>query len=63
VYRCLGEDDALSIHRHPNKDCPIGGKIKGVLQNVFDEAQAGLEKALGNHTVADILEDVRARGK
>jgi Rrf2 family protein len=63
VYQCLGEDNLLSIHSHPNKDCPVGGKIKGVLQNVFDEAQSELEKTLGNHTIADVLEDVRARGK
>lgn len=59
VYQCLSEDDVLSIHSHPNKDCPIGGKIKGVLHKVFGEAQVGLEKALGTHTIADILEDVR----
>ncbi len=59
VYQCLSEDDVLSIHSHPNKDCPIGGKIKGVLQKVFGEAQVGLENALGTHTIADILEDVR----
>ena len=63
VYHCLSEDNLLSIHSHPNRYCPVGGKIKGVLQNVFDEAQAELEKALGNHTVANILEDVRARAK
>ncbi len=63
VYQCLREDDVLSIHSHPNKDCPIGGEIKSVLQNVFDEAQAELEKALGNHTVADVLEDVLARAR
>ncbi len=59
VYQCLGEDDVLAIHSHPNRYCPIGGKIKGVLQKVFGEAQVELEKALGNHTVADILADVR----
>lgn len=59
VYQCLGEDALLSIHSHPNKFCPIGGKIKGVLQNVFDEAQAELENALDSHTIADILADVR----
>jgi Rrf2 family protein len=61
VYQCLSEDDVLSIHSHPNKYCPIGGKIKGVLQKVFDEAQVELEKALDNHTVADILADVRTQ--
>ena len=34
---------------------------KGALQNVFDEAQTQMEKSLGSHTVADILEDVRKR--
>lgn len=63
VYRSLDEMNVLAMHSHPNKYCPIGGNIKGVLQNVFDEAQAGLEKALGNYTVADILSDVRARAK
>lgn len=61
VYRSLDEEDVLTIHRHPNKYCPIGKNIKVALQNVFDEAQTQMEKSLGNHTVADILEDVRKR--
>lgn len=60
VYRSLGEEDVLAIHAHPNKYCPIGKNIKGTLQKVFHEAQSEMEKALGNHTVADVLEDVRA---
>ena len=62
VYRSLGEETVLTIHAHPNKYCPIGKSIKGALQNVFHEAQAEMEKALGNHTIADVLEDIRARG-
>lgn len=61
VYRSMDEEDVLTIHSHPNKYCPIGKNIKGALQNVFDEAQTQMEKSLGNHTVADILEDVRKR--
>ena len=63
VYRSLGEEDVLAIHTHPSKYCLIGKNIKGVLQNVFHEAQTEMEKALGNHTVADILADVRARAQ
>jgi Rrf2 family protein len=63
VYRSLGENDVLAIHSHPSKYCPIGKNIKGALQNVFHEAQAEMEKALGNHTVADVLEEVRAGAK
>ena len=59
VYRSLSEDNVLIIHSHPNKHCPIGGRITGPLKNVFDEAQSELEKSLGNHTVADILANVR----
>jgi Rrf2 family protein len=61
VYRSLSETDVLSIHRHPNKHCPVGGKITGVLKDVFDEAQLEMEKSFGNYTVADILKDVRTR--
>lgn len=59
IYRSLGEQDVLAIHNHPNKHCPIGGKITGPLRNVFNKAQTELERSLGNHTVADILADVR----
>ena len=63
IYRGLGEDDLLAIHTHPSKYCRVGKHIKGALQSVFQEAQAEMEKALGNHTVADILDDVHARAK
>ncbi len=61
VYRSLDEVQMLSVHSHPNKHCPIGGNITGVLQSVFDNAQSEMEKALGNYTVADILRDVRKK--
>ncbi len=61
VYRCLEEVKVLAIHSHPNKLCPIGGKIAGVLQSVFDDAQSEMEKALGEYTVADVLRDVRRK--
>ncbi|MBC7877514.1 MAG: Rrf2 family transcriptional regulator [Anaerolineales bacterium] len=63
VYRSLGEDNVLAIHAHPNKYCPIGKNIKGALQNIFHEAEAEMEKALGRHTIADVLKDVRTRAR
>lgn len=59
VYHSLSEEDVLSIHGHPNRLCPVGGNITGVLQAVFDDAQSEMEKALGKYTVADVLKDVR----
>ncbi|MCE9645368.1 MAG: Rrf2 family transcriptional regulator [Chloroflexi bacterium] len=59
VYQILGGEDVLSIHGHPNQHCPIGGRIKGPLKNIFNEAQTELEKSLGKYTVADVLSDIR----
>jgi len=59
IYRSLSEEDILSIHGHPNKYCPIGGKITGVLRAVFSDAQSEMENALGKYTVADVLAGVR----
>jgi Rrf2 family protein len=59
VYRILGEEAVLSIHGHPNQHCPVGGRIKGPLKKIFNEAQTELERSLGKHTVADILADIR----
>jgi DNA-binding IscR family transcriptional regulator len=63
VYRSLSEEDVLLIHSHPNKHCPIGGNITGVLRAVFDDAQSEMENALGKYTVADVLKDVRRKAK
>lgn len=63
VYRSLGEEDVLAVHDHPNKYCPIGRNITGVLENTFSSAQAALVDSLRGHTIADVLQDVRARTK
>ena len=60
VYQCLCAGDVLAVHSHPDRNCPVGGRITGVLQQVFDEAQSELEKSLGSRTVADILKALRA---
>ncbi len=61
VYRALGGEDVLGIHAHPNKYCRVGKHIKDSLQAVFAEAQAEMERSLGNHTIADVLNDVMKR--
>jgi len=61
VFESVREDDLLSMHAHPNPDCPIGGHIRDSLQEVFAEAEKALHSSLSNQTIADVLEDVRAR--
>jgi Rrf2 family protein len=61
VFESVREDDLLSMHAHPNPHCPIGGHIRDSLQGVFAEAEKALHGSLSKQTVADVLEDVRAR--
>ncbi len=61
VYRATTHEDALSMHQHPNPHCAVGGKIRGALTPMFDEAQDAMEAALENFTIADVLESVFAR--
>jgi Rrf2 family protein len=61
VYRALGEDEILAVHGHPNKHCKVGKHIKGALLDVFEDAQAEMEKTLNKYTIADILNDVMER--
>ena len=61
VFESVREDDLLSMHAHPNPHCPIGGHIRESLQGVFAEAEKALHSSLSNQTIADVLEDVRAR--
>ena len=63
VYLSLGEDTVLAIHAHPNKYCPVGGNIKGTLQEIFSVTQNAMIDSLRQVTFADVLADVRAKGK
>jgi Rrf2 family protein len=58
VYRAIRHENVLTLHQHPNPDCPIGGHIPETLGQIFDEAQGSLETALGQFTISDVLEKV-----
>ena len=61
VFESVHAEDLLVTHAHPNPHCPIGGHIRDSLQGVFAEAEKALHGSLSHQTVADVLEDVRAR--
>jgi Rrf2 family protein len=61
VFESVHEEDLLSMHAHPNPHCPIGGHIRDSLQEIFSEAEKALQNSLSKQTVADVLENVRAR--
>lgn len=61
VFESVHDEDLLAMHAHPNPHCPIGGHIRESLQDIFAEAEKALHSSLSKQTVADVLEDVRAR--
>lgn len=63
VFESVQEDELLAMHAHPNPRCPIGGHIRDSLHEVFAEAEKALHGSLSNQTIADVLEDVRARAQ
>ena len=63
IYRGLEQENVLAMHTHPNKKCRVGAHIRDALSEAFTSAQMEMEKALGNFTVANILEDVLARAE
>jgi Rrf2 family protein len=63
VYHAIRHENVLSMHQHPNPDCPIGGHIHETLGPVFDEAHTALESALEKFTVANMLEKVLEKSR
>ena len=57
VYRVVSHEDLLSMHNHPNPECPVGGNIQETLSLVFERVQTAMEAELSKTTVADILQD------
>jgi Rrf2 family protein len=61
VYHALSHDSVLSMHSHPNPDCPIGGNIQQALLQVFDQAQNAVEATLNQVTISDVLKIVTSQ--
>jgi Rrf2 family protein len=61
VYRAVQDEQLFSMHHSkPNSNCLVGACIQGALQDYFQEAEAAMEEKLGQKTIADVLEKVRA---
>ena len=59
IYQAVGHESVLSIHTHPNMDCPIGGHIQDTLGNVFAGVQQALEVALETVSIANLLDQIK----
>jgi len=64
VYALVKEDSPFGMHANaPNPQCPIGGKIQGVLTDVYAEIDEQMVEALAVTSIQDILERVLASHK
>ncbi|HTJ64854.1 MAG TPA: Rrf2 family transcriptional regulator [Alphaproteobacteria bacterium] len=45
----------------PNAACPVGGKIQGVLVDLYDDAIRAVDRQLAKTTVADVLTSILTR--
>ncbi len=55
VYRAVGAPDSiLKLHQTANPACPVGARIQGVLDAVFEQAQAAMEARLAQVRLSDV---------
>jgi DNA-binding IscR family transcriptional regulator len=50
--------ELFSVHDNPNPSCPVGRNIQDTVLPLFATAQLALEKALGNVTIEDVVNDI-----
>lgn len=62
IYKAVMETDTLhlfDIHQNPNDACIVGHNIRPVLGGMFRDMEEGVEKALQDMTLADVIEQMR----
>lgn len=61
VFRAVESEQLFAMHhRKPNPTCMVGGYIQDALHGIFADAEAAMQQKLGEKTVADVIETVRA---
>nr|WP_263326814.1 Rrf2 family transcriptional regulator [Neobacillus sp. Marseille-Q6967] len=61
VYKAVNvvqENELFSVHDKPNPSCLVGRNIQDTIVPLFSIAETALEKALGNVTIADVVNDI-----
>jgi DNA-binding IscR family transcriptional regulator len=52
------EKELFGVHENPNPSCPVGRNIQEAISPLFSAAQLSMEKALGNVSIADVVNDI-----
>ncbi len=60
IRAALGDEAGFRMHRNePNPNCVVGQHVRGVLEDVYAEADHAVMVALDHWTVAGLLDRVR----
>jgi Rrf2 family protein len=60
VRHSLGEEARFRMHRNdPHPQCLVGQNVRGVLEDVYEDADRAVMRSLEEWTIADILKRVR----
>ena len=64
IYRASGAPLAFAVHSYPvEKRCPVSCNIKECMSAVLSRAQESFEKSLAKITLADLIGQIRERGR
>lgn len=62
VREALGQEASFRMHRNePNPNCVVGQNVRGVLEDVYADADEAVMRSLDHWTVAGILDRVQKR--
>ena len=64
IYRASGAPPTFAIHSYPvEKRCPVSCNLKRCMSAVLSPAQRSFEKTLEKITLADLIRQIRAKGR
>ena len=64
IYRASAAPPAFAIHSYPvEKRCPVSCNFKECMSAVLSQTQKSFEKSLANITLADLIGQIRAKGR
>ena len=64
IYRASGAPPAFAVHSYPVENrCPVSRNLKECMSAVLSQTQKSFEKSLEKMTLADLITQIRAKGR
>jgi len=61
VHRAVEEKGVFALHRRPpSRQCPVGGNIESVLDDIFEHGNKAVEHVLSKITIKNVLQNTRS---